>query len=61
MNDKEFATTVSEMLEGKWEAPIKDPNKKLFYLQRAEERAANPEFKELWKRKKEELIQIYNS
>ena len=36
--------------------PIKDPKKRIYYLGRAERRAKNPEFKKLWKRKKEELI-----
>ena len=35
--------------------PIKDPKKRIYYLGRAEKRAKNPEFKKLWKRKKEEL------
>ena len=30
--------------------------KKVFFLNRAMERAQNPEFKDLWKRKKEELL-----
>lgn len=41
--------------------PIKDPQKRLFYLRRAEKRAKNPEFKELWKRKIIEFKRIYNS
>ena len=30
--------------------------KRVFFLKRAMERAQNPEFKDLWKSKKEELI-----
>ena len=30
--------------------------KRVFFLNRAMERAQNPEWKDLWKRKKEELI-----
>ncbi len=30
--------------------------KRVFFLNRAMERAQNPEFKDLWKRKKEELL-----
>ena len=35
---------------------IKETEKRLFFLNRAMERAQNPEFKDLWKRKKEELL-----
>ena len=34
----------------------KSPVRRVFYLTRAMKRAKNPEWKELWKRKKEELI-----
>ena len=55
MNEKEFAKVVSDMwVEAK--NIIKDPKKRIYYLGRAERRAKNPEFKKLWKRKKEELI-----
>ena len=30
--------------------------RRVFFLNRAMERAQNPEFKDLWKRKKEELL-----
>ena len=36
--------------------PRKSPVRRAFYLTRAMNRAKNPEFKELWKRKKEELL-----
>ena len=35
---------------------IKETEKRLFFLNRAMERAQNPEWKDLWKRKKEELL-----
>ena len=35
---------------------IKETDRRLFFLNRAMERAKNPEFKKLWKRKKEELL-----
>ncbi len=40
--------------------PVKSPARRVFFLTRAMNRAKNPEFKELWKRKKEELLRIYN-
>ena len=40
--------------------PRKSPVRRAFYLTRAMNSAKNPEFKELWKRKKEELLRIYN-
>ena len=33
-----------------------DNQRRLFFLNRAMERAQNPEWKDLWKRKKEELL-----
>jgi len=35
---------------------IKEIDRRLFFLNRAMERAQNPEWKDLWKRKKEELL-----
>ena len=35
---------------------ITETERRLFFLHRAMKRAKNPEFKELWKRKKEELL-----
>ena len=34
--------------------------KRLFYLQCAERNAKNPEFKKLWRKKRKELLRIYN-
>ena len=34
----------------------KEIKRKVFFLNRAMERAQNPEWKDLWKRKKEELL-----
>jgi|TARA_B110001454_G_scaffold192286_1_gene192501 hypothetical protein len=34
----------------------KNPTRRIFYLNRAMNRAKNPEWKDLWKRKKEELL-----
>lgn len=49
--------TINELIEAKAvKLPHKNPHRRIFYLTRAEKRAKNPEFKELWKRKKEELI-----
>ena len=36
--------------------PRKSPVRRAFYLTRAMNRAKNPEFKELWKRKRAELF-----
>jgi len=36
--------------------PVKSHVRRVFFLNRAMRRAKNPEFKELWKRKKEELL-----
>jgi len=38
----------------------RDPAKRIFFLNRAAERAQNPEFKKLWLKKKEQLLKIYN-
>ena len=40
----------------KWKEKRKILQKQLFYLERARKRAKNPEWKGLWKRKKEELL-----
>ena len=49
--------TINELIEAQAvKLPHKNPHRRIFYLTRAEKRAKNPEFKELWKRKKEELI-----
>ena len=37
------------------EVEFKNPARRIFYLTRAMNRAKNPEWKDLWKRKKEEL------
>tara|TARA_B100001964_G_C13968579_1_gene480860 strand:- start:434 stop:601 length:168 start_codon:yes stop_codon:yes gene_type:complete len=42
------------------EVEFKDPVRRIFYLERAERRAQNPEFKELWRLKKEQLLKKYN-
>ena len=34
----------------------KNPTRRIFYLNRAMNRAKNPEWKDLWKRKKDELL-----
>jgi len=34
----------------------KNPRRRIFYLNRAMNRAKNPEWKDLWKRKKDELL-----
>ena len=39
---------------------MKDPVRRIFYLERAEKRAQNPEFKKLWLDKKEQLLKKYN-
>ena len=47
----------SLMIEKYYETkPRKSPVRRAFYLDRAMKKAKNPEFKELWKRKKEELL-----
>ena len=49
--------TINELIEAQAvKLPHKNPHRRIFYLARAEKRAKNPEFKELWKRKKEDLI-----
>ena len=39
---------------------MKDPIRRIFYLDRAYKRAKNPEFKKLWRLKKEQLLKKYN-
>ena len=40
--------------------PLRDPIRRIFYLDRAYKRAKNPEFKKLWRLKKEQLLKKYN-
>jgi hypothetical protein len=37
----------------------KSLTRRIFFLKRAEERAQNPEMKELWESKKDELMKVY--
>jgi len=49
--------TINDLIKAKKvRLPKKSPHRRIYYLIRAENRAKNPEWKELWKRKKEELI-----
>ena len=49
--------TINQLIATKKiKLPFNSPIRRVFYLNRAMNRAKNPEFKELWKRKKEELI-----
>jgi DNA repair protein RadC len=42
------------------EADLKNPERRIFYLDRAANRAKNTEFKKLWLDKKEQLLKKYN-
>ena len=54
--------TINELIEAKLvKLPDRNPHRRIFYLTRAENRAQNPEFKELWERKITEFKRIYNS
>ena len=44
------------MRKNKIKLPVKSPVRRVFYLNRAAERAQNPEFKKLWLNKKAELL-----
>jgi hypothetical protein len=49
--------TINDLIKANLvKLPPRNPHRRIFYLTRAENRAQNPEFKELWKRKKEELL-----
>ena len=49
--------TINQLIATeKVKLPKKNPYRRIYYLTRAENRAKNPEWKELWRRKKEELI-----
>ena len=49
--------TINQLIAmKKIKVPLKSPARRIFFLTRAMNRAKNPEFKELWKRKKEELL-----
>ena len=39
---------------------MKNPARRIFYLDRAYKQAKNPEFKKLWLDKKEQLLKKYN-
>ena len=39
---------------------MKNPARRIFYLDRAYKQAKNPEFKKLWLYKKEQLLKKYN-
>ena len=39
---------------------LKNPHRRIFYLDRAAKKAKNTEFKKLWLDKKEQLLKIYN-
>ena len=49
--------TINKLIAtDKIQLSYKNPYRRIFYLTRAMNRAKNPEWKELWKRKKEELM-----
>ena len=49
--------TINELIKAeKVKLPKKNPHRRIYYLTRAMNRAKNPEWKALWKQKKEELI-----
>ena len=54
--------TINQLIKAdKISLSYKNPHRRIYYLNRAMNRAKNPEWKDLWKRKKEELLRIYNT
>ena len=39
---------------------MRNPARRVFYLERADKRAQNEDFKKLWRLKKEQLLKKYN-